>query len=275
MTNKTNDNIPKIVLDQDDIQQRRPNQQTKGKASPSQTQPKQPEAIQAKAKTSGFMIFSSILLYALVAGGAYYAYQENINNKAQLAQAEARIVELENQLSATGEEMGESTVAIKVKLEGLIQKTDKLWQEMDKLWASAWRRNQSEIKAIVAQNKKQQAFNSQTTTSLKNASAYIKDIQDKQTENQFAVAALTDRFTTVEQLQQTLTKLNSQLAALENKSSDRDKSQVELATSVSQLELSVNALIEQIDSLKSKSSTKTKKSPAAVAKPKTNQPTTG
>lgn len=267
MTNRTDDNIPKIVLDQDDIQQRRPAQPAKNKAAP--TEKTDPTPVQAKAKTSGLMVFSTLVLYGALAAGGYFAYQEDIKNKAALAQAEARIVELERQLSATGEEMGESTVAIKVKLEGLIKKTDKLWQEMDKLWASAWRRNQSEIKALVAQNKKQDGVNKETTTSLTKASSFIKELQDKQTENQFAVAALTDRFSSVDELKTTLSGLTSQLTELENKSSDRDQSQVELATSVNQLEMSVNALIEQIESLKNKTAAKPKQKPTpTVATPK-------
>ena len=67
------------------------------------------------------------------------------NRKRLPEQAEQRILQLENKLSATGEEIGESTVALQVKVTELTNKTNELWEQMDKLWASAWRRNQQEI----------------------------------------------------------------------------------------------------------------------------------
>jgi len=65
--------------------------------------------------------------------------------KVQAEKAEERIAQLENKLSATGEEIGESTVALQVKVTELSNKSAELWEQMDKLWASAWRRNQKEI----------------------------------------------------------------------------------------------------------------------------------
>jgi chromosome segregation ATPase len=62
-----------------------------------------------------------------------------------LNQAQQRITDLERRLSATGEEMDQSAVALQVKVSELTQKTNELWEQMDKLWASAWRRNQSDI----------------------------------------------------------------------------------------------------------------------------------
>ena len=86
-----------------------------------------------------------------LAAGSYGLYQQNQATKAQLFASEQRIAELERTLSATGEEMGESAGAMRAKLSELTEKTDELWSQMDKLWASAWRRNQSEIKELQKQ----------------------------------------------------------------------------------------------------------------------------
>ncbi len=246
MNNRTEDNIPTIVLDKDDVAAYKNTQQGKPKtADKDSTQVRQP----VKAGTSSLVIFSMVVIYATVAGGGWWFYQEDLKSKQQLSEAESRIVELENQLSATGEEMGESTIAMKAKLEGLIKKTDTLWKEMDKLWASAWRKNQAQIKTLVAQNKKQAGINENNTTAFKSASGYIKDIQEKQTETEFNLAAMSEKLDAVQNLQSELRNLSSQYATLEDKSSQRDKSQLEVATSLNQLEMSVNALVEKVERL--------------------------
>ena len=95
-----------------------------------------------------------LILVALGLGGWWFDMQ-NKTTQAQLSAAEARIQELEDKLSATGEEMGESSVVIKARLTDLTERTDELWKQMDKLWASAWRRNQADIKAIQTQQSQQ------------------------------------------------------------------------------------------------------------------------
>lgn len=44
--------------------------------------------------------------------------------------------------------MGNSTVALQVKVNELANRAEELWDQMDKLWASAWRRNQKDIKEL-------------------------------------------------------------------------------------------------------------------------------
>lgn len=252
MNNRSEDNIPKIVLDTDDVKtyQQAKTQSAKKAASPAKTNQ---EALAPK-KTSGLMVMSTWLLYAAVGAGTWWFYQQDIQNKALIASSEARIVELENQLSATGEEMGESTIAMKAKLEGLIKKTDTLWKEMDKLWASAWRKNQTQIKALSAQNAQQANLNEQNKTAFSSASSYIKDIQEKQTQTEFTLSAIAEKVDNVATLKTELAKLESQYSTLESKASARDKSQLEVATSLTQLEMSINALMEQVDRLKKQGS---------------------
>ena len=78
------------------------------------------------------------LLIALAAsGGAGYLFMQLEQQKIAAQSAEQRIADLENRLSATGEDLGESTVALQVKVSELSNRAEELWEQMDKLWASA------------------------------------------------------------------------------------------------------------------------------------------
>jgi chromosome segregation ATPase len=127
-----------------------------------------PLPVTTVVKTSNQSLVISALLLALLSSGAagYLLYSQQ---QSQLAfdSATARILELENRLSATGEEMGNSTVALQVKVTELANRLEELWQQMDKLWASAWRRNQSEIKdltKVVEDNRTQAQSNVNSVT---------------------------------------------------------------------------------------------------------------
>ncbi|WP_286261305.1 hypothetical protein [Thalassotalea atypica] len=263
MNNRSEDNIPNIVLDNDDVEAYKSTKKQKAATPSKQAVPSTP----VKAKTPGFLVFTSVLIYMLVGGAGYWFYQQDLQNKALLQSSERRIVELEKQLSATGEEMGESTVALKAKLEGLIQKTDTLWKEMDKLWASAWRKNQSEIKALVAQNKKQATLNSQNKASFVAASGFIKEVQENQTLAEFNVSALSEKLDQLQQLKGKFDDLTAQYNTLESKSSQRDKSQLEVATSLNQLEMSVNALLDKVERLQTTPTKSSTPQPVNAAPP--------
>ena len=147
-------------------------------------------------------------------------------------------MQLENKLSATGEEIGESTVALQVKVTELSNKTNELWEQMDKLWASAWRRNQKEIADLgdrvgnvqTALNKNigsvSDDVNAQAAAigSVKNQLASLADellavnvqleqaANDKQSAQQ-SVRNLSDKLSVLEQRN---TTLSGRLTSLEN-----------------------------------------------------------
>ncbi len=245
LNNRKEENIPSIILDKDDVAAYRGSKSHSDSINKSNNVA--PPLPQAKAKTSGLLIFTSVLIYLVVGVGAWWFHQEGVKTKALLASSEARIAELENQLSATGEEMGESTIALKAKLEGIIKKTDTLWSEMDKLWASAWRKNQAEIKALYTQNETQADINDKNKFSLNEVSSLIKETQENQKISELNISALSENMDSINQLRAELQKLNSQYLALENKSSERDTSQLEVATSLNQLEMSVQVLMEKVE----------------------------
>ena len=136
------DNMPKIVLEKDDMESF---QRTRGKANKGKSpSPESPQEKTGSSRNSPSW-FSLILVLALVlAPMAYWSYEQ----QTVLQTAQVRIGELEGRLSATGEEMDQSAVALQIKVSELSAKTQDLWEQMDKLWASAWRRNQAEIEAL-------------------------------------------------------------------------------------------------------------------------------
>ena len=156
MTKHSFDDVPNIRIDASD--------RTVQGNNPNGAQPPAPTIV--KANNQGLVI--STLLIALIAAGAsgflYYSQQQS---QMALDSATTRILELENRLSATGEEMGNSTVALQVKVGELANRAKELWGQMDKLWALAWRRNQKDIidlSKVVEDNRTQAQSNVNTVT---------------------------------------------------------------------------------------------------------------
>lgn len=190
--------------------------------------------------------FAAIL--ALSAGG-YFLHQQNLKTQAQLVASEQRIAELESALSATGEEMGESAGAIKAKLSSLSKRTDELWTQMDKLWASAWRRNQSEIKKLselTASNQTKQ------TKAVNDATNKISALSQAQSELTLKLSFLEEQQQAANTLKTKLATLNSKLDELKAQSQSRDAKQVEIGGTIAQLEITQAALTEQLTRLEQK-----------------------
>mgnify|MGYP001944568036 CR=1 FL=1 len=207
-----------------------------------------PDTPAVKKSSNVFTWLGAISIIALAAGG-YTLYQQNLATQVQLAASNQRIAELESALSATGEEMGESTIALKVKLEAISEKAEKLWSEMDKLWASAWRKNQSEIKALRSTSMKQDTLNKNQSQQISEANTAINNVSDKLTSAEFNITALADQISAANNLQPKIAELNSLISTLEEKSSGRDNQQMEIATSVNQLEMSITLLIERLEKI--------------------------
>ena len=241
--NSKNDEFPTIRLDEED----RRDYQTKRQAAPTKTTAPSPSSSanrQPSSNGGGNGVW--VVLVALVAlaacAGCYYLYTILEQQKAVAEQAEKRIMQLENKLSATGEEIGESTVALQVKVTELTNKTNELWEQMDKLWASAWRRNQQEIADLgdrvgnvqSALNKNISAVSDDVKTqtsaigSVKNQLASLADellavnvqleqaVNDKQSAQQ-SVRNLTDKLSVLEQRN---TTLSGRITSLENEIRD-------------------------------------------------------
>ena len=241
--NSKSDEFPTIRLDEED----RRDYQTKRQATPTKTTTPSPSSsANRQPSNSGSSNGIWVVLVALIAlaacGGCYYLYTLLEQQKAVAEQAEKRIMQLENKLSATGEEIGESTVALQVKVTELTNKTNELWEQMDKLWASAWRRNQQEIADLgdrvgnvqTALNKNISAVSDDVKTqtaaigSVKNQLASLADellavnvqleqaVNDKQSTQQ-SVRNLTDKLSVLEQRN---TTLSGRITSLENEIRD-------------------------------------------------------
>lgn len=168
-----NDDFPTIRLDEEDRRdyqhKKHPSSQSvKSSAGTAPAASGKPSAGPTKSGGGNGLWIALVAVVALAGvGGSYYLFQQLELQKKVAADAENRIAQLERKLSATGEEMGESTVALQVKVSELTDKSEELWDQMDKLWASAWRRNQKEItdlgdKLNATENSLKKSINSVT-----------------------------------------------------------------------------------------------------------------
>ncbi len=138
--------------------------------------------VQPKSKsTVSFLSFAhvNLILIIIALGAIVWLFKYNQEQKLVLESAQNRIAELENRLSATGEEMDQSALALQVKVTELAKKADELWTQMDKLWASAWRRNQSEIKKLEDTT---ESIKGSVTKVEQSSSQALKDIKSMRSE---------------------------------------------------------------------------------------------
>ena len=206
----------------------------------------------ASGGSGGGSNFSNIMVFVLLAllgvGGWWFDMQHK-TFQAQISSAESRIQELENLLSATGEEMGESTVVIKARLTDLSEKTEELWKQMDKLWASAWRRNQAEIKDLQTQQAQQSKTIGSLSAQGKSTSDTIKSLATKQTETDFNLGILGEQINSAKAISDELNKLKSQVSALETSGMGKEQQQIEIAGNIAELERRLNNALERLAKL--------------------------
>jgi len=200
----------------------------------------------------GGSTFSNIMVFVLLSVmgvGAWWFDMQNKTFEAKISSAEARIQELEDMLSATGEEMGESTVVIKARLTDLTERTEELWTQMDKLWASAWRRNQADIKELGTQITQQSKSISGLSAQDKTTSDTIKSLANKQTETDFNLGILTEQMADAKSISAELNKLKSQVSALETSGMGKEQQQIQIAGNIAELERQLNSALQRLAEL--------------------------
>lgn len=186
--------------------------------------------------SGGSNVLTSIVLVAAIAACAFsgYLYTQLEQAKIVAADSKNRLDSLEKRLSATGEEMDNSAIALSVKVTELSEKTDVLWGEMDKLWASAWRRNQEDIKTL--------------TNTLNNTKGTLdSDVNTIQ-------ASLADAATDIQQTLNRLNGLNEQLATQANDILAANVNAEQAGEKVSEQSSKLKALGDKISALESKNS---------------------
>ncbi|MGB1261366.1 MAG: hypothetical protein ACPG52_00530 [Cognaticolwellia sp.] len=235
MSNRVEPEIPTITLDRDQTRKHSAKAKT-AESSLSTTERKSSPMLRA-------LLF--LMPYAALAGAGWYFYQQQELANNALENSVERIQQLENQLSATGEEMGESTIALKVKLEAISEKTELLLSEMDKLWASAWRKNQSEIKALNSQSKKLVAQQSKNT-------AATTDLSDKVTATEFAIDAVAEQIVAVNSLKDEVKQLTSLLNTLNADAKSTKEQQMITATSINEFDTNLQLMLERIERIEAR-----------------------
>jgi hypothetical protein len=210
---------------------------------------------------------STFLIYLLIAGAGYWVYLQDIKTTAIINSAEQRIAGLERQLSATGEEMGESAVEMKVRIETLGKTSDKLWLEMDKLWASAWRKNQSQIKKLQKETKSLTNLSTTQRQSVTTTLATIKDLSDKQVATEFSIDALKEQLKSSQLITEKIDTLSLALSSIDSDSQRRDSQQISLASRVTKLSEQNKQLLIQVKALEKKLAQSDKSIPDKTAPP--------
>ncbi|MGB2739474.1 MAG: hypothetical protein WBC60_02830 [Cognaticolwellia sp.] len=250
MSKRVEPEIPTINIDQDQVKMAR------DPSAKAQKPNNVPVAKNQKKSSSFAQTLLMLMPYVALAGTGWYFYQQQLTVNHVLETSSQRIQQLENQLSATGEEMGESTVALKIKLEAISEKTELLLSEMDKLWASAWRKNQTEIKELNSQSKKI------ALQQTKNTNA-VSDLNNKVTETEFSISSVAEQMNVVNNLKADVRSLTSQLSTLDANDKSRDKQQMFTATSLNEFDTSLQLMLERIERIEAKVS----KSVSSVGKP--------
>lgn len=230
------DDMPQIILEKDDLESFQRNRAQAGKSAVKEQASLEPS--QNSSRSPSWWMF--LLIIALLSGGASYWSMQQYK---QFQLAQERIADLERRLSATGEEMDQSAVALGVKVTELSQKTQELWDQMDKLWASAWRRNQSEIGDL---NKALNTLKANTDNSVKSINSKTTDIDTQLSKLSSQLSQYSD---SLQQMNETLTQVKQgsvnneqQMASLREKLIATALGNNNLTNKLDDLELKLNAL---------------------------------
>lgn len=234
--NSHNDDFPTIRLDEED---RRGYQSKTAPVHRSVNTTETASASEAPESKRGSGLGVFALLVAIVGcGAAGYLFTVTQKQNETLQNAEQRIQQLENKLSATGEEIGESTVALQVKVNELTNKSAELWEQMDKLWASAWRRNQKEIAdltdKVASNNKDLQESVSQVSRNLNSQKTQLATLNSS-----------------LENVSDEMLAINVQMEQVTAGNGARQKELKSLSDKLTVLEQRNNALSSRIASLES------------------------
>jgi chromosome segregation ATPase len=235
--------LPTITIDQDQVKVARE------PAIKSQKVDESKHTVKTKKPSSMIKALLLLMPYVALAATAWYFYQQQINVTRSLESSSQRIQQLENQLSATGEEMGESTIALKVKLEAIGKKTELLLSEMDKLWASAWRKNQKEIKELNSTSIKIVQQQDKTIEAMSLQSNTINELKDKITATEFSVNSVSEQIMALNSVKTEIKSLSSALSTLDANAKSRDKQQMFTATTVNEFDTSLQLLLERMERL--------------------------
>jgi len=210
-----------------------------------------PSKVETKSNSKLVSFLLVLTIGALLA--CAYLFWLNQQQTQTLATNESRIESLENRLSATGEEMDNSTVALQIKVTELSNKAEQLWDQMDKLWASAWRRNQQEIRNLENNVK---GFEKDVNALIKTAESKVATSLDgvKQVQNRLdgvntKVSGQANDILAInveqENLQNTINKQNAELRQMTEKLILLEKRNTTLLQKLQQVESKLDELVKR------------------------------
>jgi DNA repair exonuclease SbcCD ATPase subunit len=224
------DDMPKIRLEKDDLESfHRTRAQSTQKSTKKGSLPD--DSPDSSNSPSWFAFL--FLLIIIVSAASYWSFEQF--KVLQLSQN--RITELENRLSAAGQDMDQSAAALQIKVSELNTKTEDLWAQMDKLWASAWRRNQTEIGAL-----------NKTIMALKASSEKkSKNLSNENSDNNTTIGLVKEQ---LENQASLLKQLNEKFGQVNNVDADFEQQLASLREKLISTALANNDLTNQVDDLR-------------------------
>ena len=212
-----------------------------------------PAAAPAPVKSNNGLVGLLLVISLVASAGCIYLYLELQKAMVSINEQGAKITSIENTLSATGEEMGNSTVALQVKVGELGEKTTELWDQMDKLWASAWRKNQKEIGELRSSVKN---FQTDVNTVVKEVNTRVgtteSDTKQLATRLNAVNANIKENVDSMlsfrlrqEQLEQSDSGKSAELRTLNEKIILLERRNTNLLKQIEDLETTLNALVEK------------------------------
>lgn len=190
------------------------------------------------ANTPWFLWCVTVCLLIACVSLSFYSYQQ----QQTIEKNELRLAALEGRLSNTDESLSQSSVAMQLRLVELKERTDELWTQMDKLWASAWRRNQTELKDLSKQfaetqnqvsgfakdNTKYQQVLADLGKDLKTEAQKTKQLETNLTKQTAQVEGLKDQAATIEKQLSQMKQSASKLAQTDEQLAELKKQQQQL-----------------------------------------------
>lgn len=242
MPNKQDDfdEIPAIVPERDELLERG-RRRKRGNSSSYAASAQMPEMV-VTGGTSGVVVFLLTFLFmglCATGGAGYYFYKESETTKAQLLNAQSRLMEVETRLNLTDEAVQESA-------SGLVERVNFNFGEIDKLWAARNTLRTEVEKTTVAVTALQE-----TTKALE---AAVSNQASQLTQSSSQITSLTNRleqinnnFAGMDNLGQQLTVINADLNRVKTAMSSVESGvQNRLATAEQDIE-SINVYRLQIN----------------------------
>lgn len=236
--------VSSVLSSKEDLADRRSSLGSATRASTAENKKSIQHRSTGSKSSSGFVILTFFMtLLALVAAG-YLFWQLQLSQQSIAAQ-QLRIVELENQLTISGDTANQSLASVSVKVNELSQRSVKATSEIDKLWAA---RN-TNVDAIKKVNQRISANVKKRSGEHQSLEKSLSLAEQRTSEQEILIQSLRERVNDQKTAQQKLSsqiKKNTATAANLKSLQSRVKESEEAMASLEAFRRNVNRDILQL-----------------------------